>query len=109
MVRVNLPGLRVYFREHCRAGGGGVVVVEVEVAFSSRAWILGECSTFNPRLRFFLFFIFCKWRSARAHWFRSVGQDQPTVAPPPSPRLFLVVFSQSTARDSLFLLFALSS
>ena len=52
MVRVKLPGLRVYFREHCRAGGGGVVVVEVEVAFSSRAWILGECSTFNSRLRF---------------------------------------------------------
>ena len=46
------------------------------VAFSSRARVLGECSTVHslPALFFFL-----KWRLARANLFYSLGQDQSTV------------------------------
>ena len=52
------------------------------VAFSSRARICGECWTIYsppaPPPPFFFFFFW--WRLACAHWFRSLGQDQSTVA-----------------------------
>ena len=51
----------------------------VVVAFSSRARLLGECSTVHsPPALFFFFFL--KWRLAHAHWFHSLDQDQSTVA-----------------------------
>ena len=50
----------------------------VAVAFSSRARILGECSTSHSPSA--LFFFFLKWRLAWAHLFCSSGQDQFTVA-----------------------------
>ena len=60
-----------------RGGGGGVRMMVV--AFSSRARILGECSTtHSPHAHFFFFFD--KWRSARAHKVHSLGQEQSTVA-----------------------------
>ena len=45
----------------------------VAVAFSSRARILGECSTihFLPAV----VVVFFKWRLARTHKFHSLGQD----------------------------------
>ena len=42
-----------------------VTMVVVVVAFSSRARILGECSTIHSPPA--LFFFFFKWRLARAH------------------------------------------
>ena len=58
-----------------------IVVVVVEVAFSWRTRILGECSTIHSPPALFLFFFFCfLWRLARAHYFHSSGQDQSTLA-----------------------------
>ena len=54
---------------------GGVVVL----AYSSRARILGECSTIHSPPALFFFFFF-KWRLSRAQYFYSLGQDQSTVA-----------------------------
>ena len=55
-----------------------VFQVVVVVAFSSRARILGECSTIHSPPA--LFFFFFKWRLACAHYFLSLRQDQSTVA-----------------------------
>ena len=53
-----------------------VVMVVVMVAFSSRAWILGKCSTIHSPPALFFF----KWRLARANLFHALGQDQSKVA-----------------------------
>ena len=52
------------------------------MAFSSRARILGECSTIYspPALFSSSSFCFCRWRLAGAHLLHSFGRDQSTVA-----------------------------
>ena len=52
-------------------------LTRVVVAFSSLARILGKVSTIHfPACAFFVL----NWRSARAHQFHLLGQDQSTVA-----------------------------
>ena len=71
-----------------RGGGGKRVKGKFDVLvmwwwrrlFPRMRGLLGEIWRIIPRLRFHLFIIFFKWRSARAHQFHPLSQDQSTAA-----------------------------
>ena len=50
------------------------------MAVSSLATTLGEDSMIHFPTALYSFFFFFKWKSARAHQFHFLGQDQSTVA-----------------------------